>query len=271
MLIWKQKGFKSVLTHLSFVLLFFFFRPAGGSEVTSFPALPSSNKPAQRRGSGNSSETGPRLRQLESRLNINEQSNRALLEELVRLQGELKSCVRRNEDSLRGEREERLILSEKIRAASNLYTQMTMRLARTEERLESERDAVGSLVNHTKQVEQAILGSQQQLMSRREQAHVQMERIKDDIDELRGTFEQAQKNMRAMAADLRTFKSKQEINSEHLGTTIQEIRQRIKKVEGETQLAVSINLCNKTIAQRPLIQVFHYTAAGYKSFLVLKY
>ena len=208
--------------------------------MTTFPALPSSNKPPQQRGSGNSSDTWPRLRQLENRLNISEQSNRALLEELVRLQGELKSCMRHNEDSLRGEREERLILSEKIRAANNLYTQMTMRLARTEERLESERNAVGSLVNHTKQVEQAIIGSQQQLISRREQVHVKMERIKDDIDELQELYEQVQKNMRALATDLRTVKSKQEITSEHAGTSIQEIRQRIKKVEGETQSAVSI-------------------------------
>ena len=221
-----------------------YFRPAGGSEVTSFPALPaSSNKSSQRRGSGNLNDATPRLRQLEGRLNINEQSNRALLDELVRLQGELKSSIRRNDNTLRGEREERLILSEKIRAANNLYTQITMRLARTEERLESERNAVGSLVSHTKQVEQAIIGSQQQLISRREQAHVQMERIKDDVDELRESFEQVQKNMRAMADDVRSVKSKQEINSVHFGTSVQEMRQRMKKIEGDTQSAVSTSAC----------------------------
>ena len=61
---------------------------------------------------------GGRLRHLEGRLNVTDQSNKALLEELVRLQGELKGSIRRNEDTLREEREERLVLSEKITSCS---------------------------------------------------------------------------------------------------------------------------------------------------------
>ena len=145
---------------------------------------------------------GGRLRHLEGRLNVTDQSNKALLEELVRLQGELKGSIRRNEDTLREEREERLVLSEKIRSANNLYTQMMMRVARAEEKLESEHNTVGTLVNHTKQMEQALLGNQQQLLSRREQLHVHVERVKDDMEDVRESQEQLQKNMRALIDDV---------------------------------------------------------------------
>ena len=119
------------------------------------PAITDSEKGVRR---NSPAHEGGRLRHLEGRVNIGEQSNKALLEELVRLQGELKGSIRRNEDTLREEREERLILSEKMQAANNLYTQMMMRMARAEEKIESERNTVGTLVNHTKQVEQALMG-----------------------------------------------------------------------------------------------------------------
>lgn len=214
-----------------------FYRAAGGPHSHSLPAITDSTDKGVRRNSP--AHEGPRLRQLEGRVNVSEQSNKALLEELVRLQGELKGSIRRNEDTLREEREERLILSEKIRAANNLYTQMMMRMARAEEKIESEHNTVGTLVNHTKQVEQALMGNQQQLLSRREQIHVHVERVKDDIEDMRESQEQLQKNMRALTDDVRTMKSKHEVQTVQFGTLVQEIRQRIKKIEGDTNTAVS--------------------------------
>lgn len=46
--------------------------------------------------------------------------------------------------------------------------QLTNRIARAEEKSAEERNAISSLVNHTKSVEQAVLGSQQELLSRRD-------------------------------------------------------------------------------------------------------
>lgn len=207
--------------------------------------MPSITDPTEKslRRSSPSHESG-RLRHLEGRVNIGEQSNKALLEELVRLQGELKGSIRRNEDTLREEREERLVLSEKIQAANNLYTQMMMRLSRAEEKIESEHNTVGSLVNHTKQVEQALMGNQQQLLSRREQITVHVERMRDDVEDLRENYEQLQKNMRAVTDDVRTMKSKHEVQTVQFGTVVQEIRQRIKKLEGDTSNAVSMCGCS---------------------------
>ena len=116
---------------------------------------------------------------------------------------------------------------------------MMMRVARAEEKLESEHNTVGTLVNHTKQMEQALLGNQQQLLSRREQLHVHVERVKDDMEDVRESQEQLQKNMRALIDDVRTMKSKHEVQTVQFGTLVQEIRQRMKKIEGDTNSAVS--------------------------------
>ena len=221
-------------SYLSFVIN----RPTGAPQGYSLPSITDSTEKSLRRNSP--SQEGGRLRHLEGRVNIGEQSNKALLEELVRLQGELKGSIRRNQDTLREEREERLVLSEKIQAANNLYTQMMMRLSRAEEKIESEHNTVGSLVNHTKQVEQALMGNQQQLLSRRDQITVHVERMRDDMEDLRESYEQLQKNMRAVTDDVRTMKSKHEVQTVQFGTVVQEIRQRIKKLEGDTSNAVSM-------------------------------
>ncbi|XP_029212972.2 coiled-coil domain-containing protein 154-like isoform X5 [Acropora millepora] len=211
-------------------------RTTGGQQGYSLPALSDSSEKGRR---SSPAHEGGRLRHLEGRVNLGEQSNKALLEELVRLQGDLKGSIRRNQDILREEREERLILAEKIQAANNLYTQMMMRMARAEEKIETEHNTVGSLVNHTKQVEQALIGNQQQLLSRREQITVHVERLRDDIEDMRENCEQLQKNMRALTDDVRTMKSKHEVQVVQFGTVVQEIRQRVKKIEGDTSAALS--------------------------------
>ena len=141
------------------------------------------------------------------------------------------------------------MLAEKIQAANNLYTQMMMRMARAEEKIESEHNTVGSLVNHTKQVEQALVGNQQQLLSRREQITVHVERMRDDMEDMRENYEQLHKNMRALTDDVRTMKSKHEVQVVQFGTVVQELRQRIKKIEGDTSTAVSTSKVSQQLVK----------------------
>ena len=112
-----------------------------------------------------------RYRQLESRVNVAEKSNRALLEEVVRLQSELKSTIRRNEDIIREERQTRAHIESSLRGANDLIGQLGVRLQRTEDRLTEEKSAVNALISHQKTVEQAIIGNQQEVLSRRDLHH----------------------------------------------------------------------------------------------------
>lgn len=112
-----------------------------------------------------------RIRQIESRVSVSEKSNRALLEEVVRLQGELKATIRRNEDIIREERSSRGQIENSLRGANDLISQLSLRLQRTEDRLTEEKTAVSALISHQKSVEHAVIGSQQEILSRRDLQH----------------------------------------------------------------------------------------------------
>lgn len=76
--------------------------------------------------------------------------------------------VRRSDELLREERNSRAQLENALRANNDVIQQLTNRLSRAEEKSQEERSAISSLVNHTKSVEQAVLGSQQELLARRD-------------------------------------------------------------------------------------------------------
>ena len=60
--------------------------------------------------------------------------------------------------------------------------------------------------------------------------------------------------MRALTDDVRTMKSKHEVQTVQFGTLVQEIRQRIKKIEGDTNTAVSIVVllfCRNKFSKKP--------------------
>ena len=109
-----------------------------------------------------------RIRQMEVRISVTEKSNRALLEEVVRLQSELKGQIRRNEETLRDERQARMQMENTMRAGNDLITQMSSRLKSTEEKVAEERSTVSALLSQTKNMEQVVLGGQQDLLNRRD-------------------------------------------------------------------------------------------------------
>ncbi|XP_071813237.1 uncharacterized protein [Apostichopus japonicus] len=174
-----------------------------------------------------------RVRQVEGRLSLVEQSNRALLEEVVRLQGELKAAQRRTEEALQAERQARQQLTENIRGSNDLVGQLGARLKRAEEKVADERTAVGALVNHTKQVEQAVLGSQQELVAKRDQQMTKIAELRNDLDEANRLREQLERATTTLVDELRQVKSKQDAHSIESNGTLHDIKERTKRLEEE--------------------------------------
>ncbi|XP_071507783.1 coiled-coil domain-containing protein 154-like [Diadema antillarum] len=177
-----------------------------------------------------------RLQQMENRLGIAEQSNRALLEEVVRLQGELKQSHRRTEDSLLAERQARQQLTENIRASNDLIGQLGARLKRAEERVSDERTAVGALVNHTKQVEQAVLGSQQELMAKKDQQMAKYAELRNDLDEANRMREQLERVMTTLVDDVRQVKSRTDASQVEINSLVHDVKERTKRLEEDNRV-----------------------------------
>ena len=95
-----------------------------------------------------------RMLQIEGRLSAVERGNRALLEELVRWQSDLKATSRRQDDVWREERRELLQLRENTRANNDVLAQLHHRVKATEEGVSTLRQAHGvhrEQLQHTEQ------------------------------------------------------------------------------------------------------------------------
>ncbi|XP_022089345.1 golgin subfamily A member 6-like protein 22 isoform X2 [Acanthaster planci] len=179
--------------------------------------------------------TENRLRQVEERLNMSEQSCRALLEEVVRLRGELKQSHLRSDEALQGERQARQQLADNIRASNDLIGQLGARLKRAEERVSDERTAVGALVNHTKQVEQAVLGSQQELVARRDQQLAKIAELRNDFDESNRLREQLERATTTLVDEVRAIKGKVDTYQLESTSIVHDVKERTKRLEEDNR------------------------------------
>ena len=173
-------------------------------------------------------------------MKLSEQSNRVLLEELMKLQQDLKVALRQNEEMVLKERQERLAIMDKVDAAENMYTKVSMQLLRTEEKINLEHNTLASLLNQSKEVERALAGEEQRSLLKGEQIDRYISRFRNDVSELRQMNEQIHSNMRLVAEDVKTLKHRFEIQNSELSGVTQDMKQKIKRVENDNMAAVSV-------------------------------
>ena len=136
--------------------------------MVPYGMLRGKNSPAGIRSSADLLESDDKMRVLETRLGVTEKSNRTLLEEVLRLQNELRVTVSRNEQAIRDERYARTQLDTSLHIVNDLISQLAVRIQGTEEKLSEETSTLSSLVNHTKGVEQAVIASQQEFQTKKD-------------------------------------------------------------------------------------------------------
>lgn len=186
-----------------------------------------------------------RAQDLESRVKLSEQSNRLLLEELMKLQQDLKLALRQNEEMVQKERQERLVIRDKVEAAENMYNRVSMQLLRTEEKVNMEHATLASLLNQSKEVERALAGGQQRSLMKGEQIDRYISRFRDELSELRQSNEQVQSSLRLVGEDVKNLQHRFEMQNSEFENVSQEMKQKVKRIETESVAAVSaLLLCS---------------------------
>ncbi|XP_021358873.1 paramyosin-like isoform X2 [Mizuhopecten yessoensis] len=180
-------------------------------------------------------EGDDRFRQMEVRLSVAEKSNRALLEEVLRLQGDIKSSTRRNEDILRDERNSRQNLESAIKISNELISQLGTRIKDAEEKLQDEKSALSSLVNHTKGVEQAVKSSQNELLTKRDIQGSKLSEMRVDLEEVLQAKSQLERVAFQLADDLRTLKIKVDSQAADFNAVSGDLKNKSKKLEDENR------------------------------------
>ncbi len=126
---------------------------------------------------------------MENRIQQTETNNRTLLEEIIRLQNELASSLRKNFDSLAEERNARQILENSYKFQTENFLQLMGRLKRAEDSLVEDRVAMQSLIAYTRSLEQNTANVQSDLGSKRDFQQQRLENLKYQIDDLQSSKE----------------------------------------------------------------------------------
>ena len=179
------------------------------------------------------------MNDLESRIKVSEQSNRLLLEELTKLQQDLKLTLRQNEEMVLKERQEREAIRSKVEAAESMYNRVSMQLVRTEEKVQMEHTTLATLLNQSKEVERALAGGQQRSMMKGEQMERYISRFRDELSELRQMNEQIHSALRLVGEDVKNLQHRFEMQNSELESVTQEMKQKVKRIESENIAAVS--------------------------------
>ncbi|XP_070579805.1 putative leucine-rich repeat-containing protein DDB_G0290503 [Ptychodera flava] len=169
-----------------------------------------------------------RSRLVEQRLNVAEQSNRTLLDEVVKLQGDLKLSNRRTEDALAAERQARQQLIDKLRSANNLIEQVGSR----------QRSADSALLSQIKQTERAVQGIQQEILSRGNQQLAKIAELRNDLDDATRMRDKLERAMQSLIDEIKTFKSRVDTQQIEYNGFLRKLKERSQQLEEGTRQAI---------------------------------
>lgn len=186
--------------------------------------------------------TQQRVKQLESRVQHTETTNRALLEEVVRLQNELAVSLRRSFDTLQEERTARQILENNFKYQSESMLQLTGRLKRAEDSLQEDRGAMQSLIFYTRSLEQSNLNAQKDLFIRRDFQAQRLEELRTQIDELTRSKENLERSAYSLLDEIKNLKTKVDMEALNLNSISGDLRNKTRRLEDENRQHVGLRI-----------------------------
>ncbi|CAF4926093.1 unnamed protein product [Rotaria sp. Silwood1] len=177
-----------------------------------------------------------KVKQLESRLQMTEISNRALLEEVVRLQTELFNAIRQSQTILQEERLSRQQIENNIRIQNDVILQLTARIKRNEDTFSDEHQSTLSANANIRGLEQQISAIQKEYLLRRDTQSLSVEGIRKQLGETNIQREQLEKMQLNIVEELRSLRNRVEIDSSNINALTTEVRQRTRKLEDDHRL-----------------------------------
>eukprot|EP00126_Sphaerothecum_destruens_P001841 Sdes_comp15272_c0_seq1m4117 len=130
-----------------------------------------------------------RVLQLEGRVEINEKSNRALLEEIVGLQGEIKSRFRRNDDLIQEEKQGIAQLSENLESNNKVLSKMITKYEKLDGGVYEAGKHISQLMNQQQDLEKKYSENFQQLQMMLSQDQVKLDHVFQSMEENHTSFD----------------------------------------------------------------------------------
>lgn len=176
-----------------------------------------------------------KVKQLESRIQVTEVSNRALLEEVIRLQNELAISLRKSFETINEERNARQILENNYKFQTDNVLQLNGRLKRAEDSLQEDRTAMQSMIVYTRNLEQSILNAQKDLFIRRDFQAQRLEDLRVQIDDLQHSKDSLERSASSLLEEIKNLKNKVDIESINLNSVGGDLRNKTRRLEDENR------------------------------------
>ncbi|CAF3503652.1 unnamed protein product [Rotaria socialis] len=177
-----------------------------------------------------------KVKQLESRLQMTEISNRALLEEVIRLQTELFNAIRQSQSILQEERLSRQHIENNIRIQNDVILQLTARIKRNEDVFNDEHQSSLSANASVRGLEQQIAAIQKEYVLRRDTQSTSVDGIRKQLGETNMQREQLEKTQFNIVEELRSIRNRLEAESSNFNSLTNEVRQKTRKLEDDQRL-----------------------------------
>ncbi|XP_063846095.1 centromere-associated protein E-like isoform X1 [Scylla paramamosain] len=174
---------------------------------------------------------GRRIDMLEQRLNATEQSNRTLLDELMRVQQDLKVNVKRNELSLGEERDVVARMDSTVRQTQGKTFEFEDRIRRMEDGLKDTRNALQQMNSHIKSIEKAVASAQQDQIERRSNSAQKLQEYRHEIMRVTQSKEQLERLCFSLRDELRETTSKVDNVAQEMSSLEGNVRMQARLIE----------------------------------------
>ncbi|XP_075252835.1 uncharacterized protein LOC142344782 isoform X2 [Convolutriloba macropyga] len=189
-------------------------------------------------GAGGKTDESSRVRALEMRLMAAEQSNRTVLEEVVRLQNEMRVAVRRLEEGYRAEVAERTTAEQTERNNRQSVAQMAARLQQVEQTLEQGQSSVNNLSSQMKRLEQNLMTAQRDVLQRNDTYFTRLNSVSQSVEEWSQDSSKYQSAIALLATEVKQVKHALEVRALEYQTLQQDVHKRSAQMENESQSMV---------------------------------
>nr|XP_045608970.1 myosin-7-like [Procambarus clarkii] len=180
---------------------------------------------------------GRRLDMLEQRLNATEQSNRALLDELMRLQQDLKMNLKRTDMGLAEEKDARSRLDNTLRQSLSKNLEYDDRLKRCEDAIKENRSAIQQMASHAKSIERTITSFQQDHVDTRSDSAQKLQEYRHEVLAMNQSKEQLERLCYSLRDEMRDTASKVDNITQEMTSLEANVRMQGRLLEDNSKRA----------------------------------
>nr|XP_002123709.1 coiled-coil domain-containing protein 154 [Ciona intestinalis] len=222
--------------------------------------LPAWNGTTSLRSRESDESIGGHIQNVVTRITMLEEGNKAILEEVYRLQSNARAADYSRKEVQKEEKKVQRELMETMRSSNDVISQLTSRLRRAEEKLHHERENLQNITSHSKKLEQALFNSQKETDSQRETQTSQMTDLRHRLEDITRKLEKGDRTSENIVDEFHQLKNKLDTQAMEFSHMQNEMKQRSKRTEDEIKQTLQqarLQKDNNNMAEQNTLQLRH--------------